>query len=334
MTTKRTAALLSKGNLNQSLSEPDLASISAITKTSTASDQNITIRAKPSRMIGSPRSEQPLSVMFNDFRIDLMNMLSLWKSQQEESLASWRAEQTATMSKLVNDIADLRKQVQQNSNTTSEIEVGMQFINKGYEDMKDKIQHLEREKSTNMERLLSLERQFQDIHSHSRSTTIELRNVPFKENGKETPAELVSILKDVGTVVNFELRPSDLRDIYRVPSKPGFSTTPSPIVADFVSVNMRYEFLSSVRSFNRSKNVKDKLNTHSIKITGNKMPIYVDERVSPPLRKLLFETRKVAKENRLICWHTNGRIYLRKNQDDKPFRVTSERNIVEFLKEI
>lgn len=97
---------------------------------------------------------------------------------------------------------------------------------------------------------MNLEKQLQDIHTQLRSSTIELRNVPLKENGKESSSDLMSIVEAVGTAVNIELRPSDLRDIYRIPSKHG-STTPTPIMADFASVNVRYEFLSSVRRFNR-----------------------------------------------------------------------------------
>lgn len=324
MSTKRTVPPLSKGKcLNQSLSEPDL-----------ATESNVTLRRKRHPMFESPRGEvnQPLSVMFNEFRVDLMNMLSSWKTQQEESLASWRAEQTSTMLTLVKDIAELKKQVQQTIMTTSEIETGMEFINHSYEDMKTKISDIEGEKSAYMDRVRDLEKQIQDIHTQSRSTTIELRNVPLKDNGKETPADLVSIVEAVGTAVNIELRPSDLRDVYRIPSKHGSPATPTPIVADFASVNIRYDYLSSVKRFNKSRSVQDKLNSHTIKMTGKKTPIYVDERVSPVLRKLLFETRKVSKENGFSCWHSNGKIFLRKSQNESPFRVISEQNLVDILK--
>lgn len=334
MTTKRTAPALSKGNfLNQSLSEPDLATGSA--GFSPASEKNITLREKRHRMYDSPRevADQPLSAMLNEFRVELMNMLSSWKSQQEESLASWRAEQASTMLTLANDIAELKKQVQQNIKTTSEIELGMEFINHGYEDMKSKISNIESVKSVNTERLSNLEKQLQDIHTQSRSTTIELRNVPLKENGKESVADLLSVVKAVGTAVNLELRPSDLRDVYRIPSKHGSPTTPTSIVADFASVNTRYEFLSSVKRFNKSRSVQDKLNSHTINMTGNKTPIYVDERLTPYLRKLLFDTRKISKENGFSCWHSNGKIFLRKSQSESPIRVISERNLADILRQ-
>lgn len=334
MSKRRNAPPLSKGITNQSLSEPDLPSISTNPRKATATENSSTAR-KHLAMFASPRSEtnQPLSAMFTEFRIDLMTMLTAWKCQQEESLASWRAEQTSTMTMLVDDVAELKRQVHQNFQTSTDIEVGTEYVNRSYEDMKNKISLLERERAANTERVISLEKQLHDVHTQSRSATIEIRNVPLKSE-KETPADLVSIVKAVGMAVNVKLEPTDLRDVYRMPSKYGSSTTTTPIVAVFASVNTRYEFLSSVRHFNRTKNVQDKLNTQTIKMAGNKTPIYVDERVSPALRKLLFEARKAAKENGLNCWHSNGRIFLRKSQNEKPIRITTEQNLAEFLKKI
>lgn len=297
--------------------------------------ENISSARKHLDIFDSPRSEsnQPLSAMFNEFRIDLMTMLTAWKGQQEESLASWRAEQKSVMTALVSDVAELKSQVQQNFKTTTDIEVGMEYINRSYEEMKNKISLLERERAANMERVISLEKQLHDVQTQSRSSTIEIRNVPLKSE-KETPTDLVSIVKAVGNAVNVELEPADLRDLYRMPNKYGSSITTTPIVVDFASVNTRFEFLSSVRRFNKTKNVQDKLNTQTIKMEGNKTPIYVDEHVSPALRKLLFEARKAAKENGLNCWHSNGRIFLRKSQNEKPIRITSEQNLAEVLKNI
>lgn len=334
MSKRRNAPPLSKGITNQSLSEPDLPSISTNLRMAAATENKATAR-KHLAIFDSPRSEtnQSLSTLFNEFRIELMTMLTTWKGQQEESFASWRAEQTSAMSALMNDVAELKRQVHQNLKTTTDIEVGMEYINRSYEDMKNKISLLERERAANTERVISLEKQLHDVQTQSRSATIEIRNVPLKSE-RETPTDLVSIIKAVGTAVNVELEPTDLRDVYRMPNKYGSSTTNTPIVAEFTSVSTRYEFLSSVRRFNKTKNVQDKLNTETIKIAGNKTPIYVDERVSPALRKLLFEARKAAKENGWNCWHSNGRIFLRKSQNDKPIRITSEQNLSEVLKNI
>lgn len=121
-----------------------------------------------------------------------------------------------------------------------------------------------------MYKVLSLEKQIQDTQTQSLLTSIELRNVPFNEKGKETTAELVSTVKAVGPAVNMELHSTNLRDVYRISS-----TSPALIVADFASVSTRHEFLSSVKRFNKAQNKQDKLNSHTIGIPGRKAPIHL-----------------------------------------------------------
>ncbi|CAG9119335.1 unnamed protein product [Plutella xylostella] len=197
--------------------------------------------------------------------------------------------------------------------------------------MKTKIVSLEREKSVSLDRISMLEKQIQDIQTISRPTSVEIRNVPLFEKNNETHNALASIVQSIGKTVDMEVQTSDLRDIYRVPTRPGVSTSPSAIVADFNSANMRNEFLSCVRRFNKSQNLQDKLNSELLSMPGKKTPIYVDERVAPSLKKLLYTARKAAKENQYTCWHSNGKIFIRKNQNEKPIRILSEHNLSDIM---
>ncbi|KAG7313267.1 hypothetical protein JYU34_000370 [Plutella xylostella] len=231
MSTHRTPPQLLKGKLNTSSSEPDLFS-------NTLCDiENVSSRGKRPRMDESANSQynQPsTTVVFEDIKKELMQMLSSWKIEHDQTIASWRAEQTSTLNRLVNDMTDLRKQMQQYSKTISEIEKGMEFINESYECMKTKIVSLEREKSVSLDRISMLEKQIQDIQTISRPTSVEIRNVPLFEKNNETHNALASIVQSIGKTVDMEVQTSDLRDIYRVPTRPGVSTSPSAIVAYFI----------------------------------------------------------------------------------------------------
>jgi hypothetical protein len=172
-----------------------------------------------------------------------------------------------------------------------------------------------------------LETQIQDIHLQTRSATIEIRNVPYFENEKFE--SLLSVLTSICKKMNLTLAPGDIRDIYRLPGKPG---TTRPVVAEFTCVNTRNDLMSRVRRYNKEKPTLEKLNTQTIGISGTKQPIYIDEHLAPSQRKLMFETRQFAKKHNYSCWHSHGRILLRLNTTDKPIIIRSQECLSDLVK--
>lgn len=127
------------------------------------------------------------------------------------------------------------------------------------------------------------------MHFQTRPATIELRNVP---NVEDETAEKMTVLSEIGKAVDLTINQSQLRDVYRLPGKPG---TTRPIVAEFNTVSTRNTFLEKVRSYNKDHPLAEKLNTLTLNIPGAKTAVYVDEHVTPALKKLLYEARKFAK---------------------------------------
>ncbi|KAJ8733066.1 hypothetical protein PYW07_015665 [Mythimna separata] len=299
-------------------------------KTENTEDVNITVRSNkrrlntpPGKLDDSPSKQvntQPVSCTCMDLKHELLEMLTSWKIDHDNRLTMWKAEQNAMLSSLSKDVSELKVQCEEIRKTSIELDKGMTFINKSYEDLLKRVVNLEEKKVENIESVERIEKQIQDLQLHSRSATVELRNVPTKDN--ERTEDLVTIMSGVGKAVDLEILESHFRDIHRLPGKPGL---PRSIVAEFTSVSRKHEFLSNVRRYNKERTTMDKLNTHTIGLPGDKKPIYASEHLTASMRKLFYECRQFAKTHKLSCWSLNGKIFMRRNPEDKPTQIKSER---------
>lgn len=300
----------------QSHSEPDLASLDEA-----AAALNVTSRTKRPRMdfaspISDPGQQPVVRQDLKDFKDELMMMLS-----------SWRSEQVADMTKLTEDVAHVKNQCIEIQKSNSEIEMSITSLKAQYEDVECKIERLEIDSRETKEHIVALENQLEELRQHTRSSSIEIRNVPNKEN--ETERDLITIVKKLGTTLDINIQEQDIRDTYRRPGKPG---TPRAIVAEFASVQVKNNLLTSVRRWNRSKAGSERLNRGHIGDHGDIKPIYVDEHLPYSMRKLFFQTREFAKKNDFkFCWISQGRVLLRKDQNTKYIHIKSEKCISNIL---
>lgn len=285
--------------------------------------ENVNVATRHKRL----RPNSPPTNDLENFKHEILEMLTTWKKEQETQLIKLSSEQTSAMSKLAADITELKLQNIAIQKSNMEIEKSIGFINKQYEDMLKRIEFLEKERHTYLTGVQTLQTNIQDLQQSSRSSSVEIRNVlPTKEG--ESVADLTNIVVKVGTAINVNINNKDIRDIYRLPGKPGVTR---PIVTEFVSVQTKHQFLASVRDFNK-KNPQDKrLCTHSIGINGERRPLYVAEYLPPSSRKLFFAAREFAKTNDYnFCWTTNGNIFLRKVEGAKQILVKSEQCLREL----
>lgn len=317
----------SNNSLSGSRSESDLPTVSA---NNMESDTNVTTRNKRLRIESSPeQSSMQSSSHTGDLRTDLLNMLTNWKEDQERRWNEWKISLDCTLSKLVTEVTDLKKECQEIKKANAEIEKGMEFINEKQEETATKVKEMEKEKKANADAIKNIETQIQDIHFQTRNATIEIRNIPYSDSEKFD--DLLSVLSCICKAMDLTINSTDIRDIYRLPGKPGVSR---PIVAEFSCVQTRNEFISRVRRFNKEKPTIDKLNTQNIGLPGVKQPIYIDEHLPPSQRKLMFITRQFAKKHNYSCWHSNGKILLRMDTTGKPIIIQSEKSLSDLVKRI
>jgi hypothetical protein len=310
--------------LSNSRSEPNLSTPTSSASCITKSDTNITTRNKRLRMeTPSPNASSDSG----DLRTDLLNMLSNWKKDQDQLLNEWKISLDDNLSKLVSEISHLKKECQEIKKANAEIEKGMDFISNTQEETAAKIKEIKYGQNDNANAIKILESQIQDVQFQTRNATLEIRNIPITENEKFD--NLMLILSSIGKAMEFSINPSDVRDIYRLPGKPGVLR---PVVAEFTCVHARNELLSKVRRYNKERSIHEKLNSQTIGLPGVKNPIYVDEHLGPSQRKLMYETRQFAKKHNYSCWHSNGRILLRMDSTGKPILIQSVQCLADLVK--
>ncbi|CAH1634794.1 unnamed protein product [Spodoptera littoralis] len=279
---------------------------------------NLSLRYKRPRSDSSPVKNQ-----FEDFKDEILLMLTTWKQDQEIQISKFMSEQKASLSKLMSEITELRLQNIKIQKSNTEIEKSIIFISGQYEDVLKQVNTLSKDTQQFGNNLQILESKTQDLQQFSRSSAIEIRNVT--QNEGESSADLTEIVTKVGSVFGMAITKGHIRDIYRLPGKPG---TNKPIVTEFSNVQTKQQLLTHAKDFNRRHSKEDRLNSRKIGLAGDLRPIYVADYLPLTSRKLFFATREFAKTNEYkFCWTTNGQIFLRKDEGAKQILIKSEQSL-------
>ncbi|KAJ8714488.1 hypothetical protein PYW07_003844 [Mythimna separata] len=279
----RTQRVMSSPDISTIENEPGHINISSRNK-----------RFKPDSSPGqSPRSEN------ETFEDKIMNLLTTWKSDQD-----------VLLNKLTSDINEVKLQNKEIQRTNIEIEKSIEHINLAYENMRQSVQKLEKERQEQRAYIIELEKKVGDLQNSSRSSSFEIRNIPTSE--RETTEDLASLVLQTCNVLQVPLKSTDLRDVYRMPGKKGSNR---PIVADLIAVPLKKQVLDATRAFNKDRPAAEKLNSTHIGIKGEPKPVYVADHLPNSLRQLFYEARKFASAHDYkFCWSQNNKIFLRKRE--------------------
>ncbi|CAB3235131.1 unnamed protein product [Arctia plantaginis] len=303
----------------ESQSEPD---ISAAIRVSDSVKVNRTKRAR--------KDNSPQSVSVETSSFDLHDTLVNWKKEQDSGIAKQLAEQTALISKLSLDIGDIKTQNNQIkasnaeiSKTNTEITQSISFINKQFEELKTEVEILGEERREQQKYIEHLEYRILDLQLKSRSSGIELRNIP--QESTETNTSLKKTVCNIGEAIGVPITATELRDVYR-PQGKSTSTAPRPIIAEFITVQAKQSFISSVRAYNKGRGKEEKLNTAILGMSGDIRPVYISEYLPLYTKKLFYLAREFAnKHSYKFCWISNGNIFLRRKEGDKQILVKNEK---------
>ncbi|KAJ8714230.1 hypothetical protein PYW08_007850 [Mythimna loreyi] len=260
-----------------------------------------------------------------------MELLNSWKSELDAKFSDMWSKQNSLIAKLSTEILELKTQTSKINESNNEIVTSTAFINKQYEEIGSALDWLQKERLEQRKCLEKLERKVQDLQLKSRSSSIEVRNVPLKNN--ENSEDLTKTVTKIGEVVGISISAADLRDIYRLPGKDGSTR---PIIVEFQTVQMKSNTLSAVREFNnKKKTVEEKLNTESINIQGKRQPVYVADYLPVSSKRLFHAAREFAKQEKFkYCWTSNGNIFLRKEHGDKQILISSDQCLLDLKKKL
>ncbi|KOB76170.1 Zinc finger DNA binding protein [Operophtera brumata] len=203
-------------------------------------------------------------------------------------------------------------------NSINDVKLSMNTMSQKYEEVLQRLDHLEEEKKGYDSKIQFLEDKVETLERHTRGTSIEIRNIP--QDPKERKEDLKSILSKTADVLNVTLDSAEIKDIYRI----GAKSSVKPIIADFTTVLKRDEFIRSFKKLNKQPSTV-KLCTESLSITGTSKLIYISENLTQRDRRLYFIAREFTKAcDYAFCWISFGRIFIRKSEGSPHIRISCE----------
>lgn len=201
-----------------------------------------------------------------------------------------------------------------------EVKTSMDFINKTFEEMRDKLSTVMKEntelKADNIELRLECkllhqqtkecETRLVNCEQYSRNRNIEIKGIPHQQN-----ENILEIVEKLGAVIGMPILEADIEACHRVPVP---NSEAKNIVVQFMRKDRRDNLLHHTK--------KRRITCSDIGITSGGS-VYVNEHLCPALKKLLGMTVAKKKEcNWKFVWVRNGSIFARKAEQTPFVKVT------------
>lgn len=204
------------------------------------------------------------------------------------------------------------------------IENSIAFLTSQNEDLKKKIDNLERQSKEDKTHIKLLEERIEDMQKVQRKSSFEIKNVPKKS--KEDKAELLEMVAHLARNIGCSMNSSDVKDIYRVRNKKTEAKN-SSIVVETNSTLIKTEIMKMAKLFN-IKNKSKLCAKHLGFRTEEETPIFLSEHLTRYASRLHFLARDLAKSKQYkYCWTAYGKIYVRKTEDSPIINITSEAQV-------
>ena len=252
------------------------------------------------RNVKRKRLEEDEDNKLSTFMSDMKDMFRQLKEQQEEKY-----------DKLYTLIDQIRENVDHMATS--------------FDLLTSRVEFLESERKENASYINQLETKLEFFEQSSRSTCLEIRNIPVIKS--ETKATLLNTVVNTGRVMDLEIQPHEVKDLFRIKSKDPANKT---IIVDFTTVLRKEEFLGKFR-----KHIRDsfKITTEHLKISGPAKPVYISENLSAKNKRLFFLARDAAKMNEYkFCWVKHGKIFVRDKVGSKHVEIKSEADLANIVK--
>lgn len=163
----------------------------------------------------------------------------------------------------------------------------------------------------------SLEEQVEELQRNQRSSTMEVKNVPKKEN-----ENLPAIIKALHSSLAVSVKPEGIKHVHR--SK---NVKVDTIIIEYQNAGLRNEVIKASKEYNK-KNRNSKLNTTVLGFSDTELPIFINELLTPLARKLFAQARPLVKNGVVkFCWVNNGRIFVRVSESGPAIQIKSSSQI-------
>lgn len=208
------------------------------------------------------------------------------------------------------------------------IKASMDFINKDYEDMKAKLKAAEEANSALEKKTVGLQEKYDvmlktaretelrliQCEQYSRNRNLEIKGIPRVEN-----EDVMNLISTIGELVGENIAVSDIDICHRVPTRdPGKSN----LIVQFQHRHTRDLILEKAK--------KKRITTTDLGF-DTAAPVFVNEHLCPPLKRLLGMTQaKKRKCQWRYVWVRNCKILARKSDDAPVVTITHEDDLAKI----
>lgn len=218
-------------------------------------------------------------------------------------------------------MSDFKKQFCRELDTVKDelksVKQAMEFVNDKFEDImkvhndtQAQVKILQERDDQTQSIIQNLNIRINQLEQNARSKNIEIQCVPEKKT-----ENLVSIVKEIGNAVGYEIKDDNILRITRTAKLNPENSRPRSIVVEFNTPYVRDSLLASTIKFNK-RNPSNKLNSSHLGLTGQKTPVFIMEHLSPQNKALHAAARQAAKEKGFkFVWVRSGRIFMRQSED-------------------
>ena len=214
------------------------------------------------------------------------------------------------------------------SEQNAKIQASVEFVTGKYDELLERLEATERENFNLKKQMCSLEIKIDHLERSSRSAMLEISNLPI--TATESKESLTSNLCKIGAAINQEIKPSDVKNIYRLKKQKDLQSS-GTVVAEFHSSDLKVNVLKATKMFNK-QNGNHKLSTATMELPGPRVPIYVTESLTTYGKHLYYLCRKLQKEGKCDgCWSSFGKVYVKKTASSVPFCVNSESDLKKLV---
>ena len=209
-----------------------------------------------------------------------------------------------------------------------EIQKSVDFMSEKYDELISQVAILESENKSSKSRIQELEEKLEVQERNSRSTTVEIRNIPKLD--KENKDNLIEIINKVSSIVKqppFQEN-LEIREIYRPKTKN------ETVVVDFTTTTRKSMFIKHVIAYNKSQKLlhQPTLNTSNLNIQGPPKTIFISDFLTTKARRLYFLARQQAREqNYYRCWTSFGRVFIQKQEKSPVTRIEEQEDLRKLM---
>lgn len=238
---------------------------------------------------------------------ELLTDLSEFKNDIKDMLSSWMTQQNSERSQITSSLKT--------------IEDSLSFLSSQYEDMRKKVEVLERENHKDKEYIAILESKLENLQKTQRKCSFEIKNVPKLNDENKT--SLLNMVCHLSSTLKVDIKTNDIKDVYRATNK----GENKPIVVELSTYIQKMNLMQSAKRYN-IHNKSNKLNSYHLGLKCNNTPIFLSEHLTQKGNRLFYLAREMTKSLKFkFCWTSLGEVLIRKDESSPIIKIINEAQI-------